>query len=156
MGLDMYLTKKIYIGAIYDHRNVEASVEIKVNGNVIKINPKKISEISERAAYWRKANHIHRWFVENVQDGEDDCRDYEVTITQLKELVALCEEVLEKKDNAFSEANLPTEEGFFFGDTEYGTYYYECCEETIQMLNEALEGVFENDYEVSFEYHSSW
>jgi hypothetical protein len=156
MGLDMYLTKKIYIGANYEHRNVEANVDIKVNGNVIKINPKKISEIHERAAYWRKANHIHRWFVENVQDGEDDCGDYEVTITKLKELVALCEQVLEKKDNAFSEANLPTQAGFFFGGTEYGEYYYEDVADTIQMLNEALEGVFENDYEVSFEYQSSW
>ena len=45
MGLDMYLTKKIYIGANYEHRNVEANVDIKVNGNVININPKKISYI---------------------------------------------------------------------------------------------------------------
>ena len=156
MGLDMYLTKKIYIGANYEHRNVEANVDIKVNGNVIKINPKKISEIHERAAYWRKANHIHRWFVENVQNGEDDCGDYDVTITKLKELVALCEQVLEKKDNAFSEANLPTQAGFFFGYTEYSDYYYEDVADTIKMLNEALEGVFENDYEVSFEYNSSW
>jgi hypothetical protein len=22
--------------------------------------------------YWRKANAIHRWFVEHVQDGNDD------------------------------------------------------------------------------------
>jgi hypothetical protein len=156
MGLDMYLTKKIYIGAHYDHRNVEASVEIKVNGNVININPKKISYIHEEAAYWRKANHIHQWFVDNVQDGEDDCGNYEVTISQLKELIALCEEVLEKKDNAFSDANLPTQEGFFFGDTEYSDYYYEDVADTIKMLSEAIEGVFENDYEVSFEYQSSW
>jgi hypothetical protein len=156
MGLDMYLTKKIYIGAHYDYRNVEASVEIKVNGNVINIKPKMISEIHERAAYWRKANHIHKWFVDNIQDGEDDCGDYEVTITQLKKLIALCEQVLEKKDNAFSEANLPTQAGFFFGDTEYSEYYYKDVADTIQMLNEAMEGVFENDYEVSFEYYSSW
>ena len=152
----MFLSKKIYIGAIYDHRNVEASVDIKINGNVININPKKISYIHEEAAYWRNANHIHQWFVDNVQDGEDDCGNYEVTISQLKELIALCEQVLEKKDNAFSDANLPTQEGFFFGDTEYRDYIYEDCADTIKMLNEALEGVFENDYEVSFEYHSSW
>ena len=156
MGLDMYLTKKIYIGAHYDHRNVEASVEIKVNGNVININPKKISYILEEAAYWRKANHIHLWFVDNVQDGEDDCRNYDVTVTQLKELVVLCEQVLAKKDNAFSEANLPTQAGFFFGDTEYSEYYYEDVADTIKMLNEAMEGIDENDYNISFEYHSSW
>ena len=156
MGLDMYLTKKIYIGANYEHRNVEANVDIKVNGNAININPKKISEIHESAAYWRKANHIHQWFVDNVQNGEDDCGYYDVSITRLNELVAICEQVLEKKDNAFSEANLPTQAGFFFGDTEYSEYYYKDVADTIQMLNEAMEGVNENDYEVSFEYQSSW
>jgi hypothetical protein len=156
MGLDMFLTKKIYIGSNYEHRNVEANIDIKIKGNAININPKKISYILEEAAYWRKANHIHQWFVDNVQDGEDDCGDYNVTITKLKELVALCEEVLAKRDDAFSEANLPTQAGFFFGDTEYGEYYYEDVADTIQMLNEAMEGVNENEYEVSFEYHSSW
>ena len=24
-------------------------------------------------AYWRKANQIHAWFVDNVQQGNDDC-----------------------------------------------------------------------------------
>jgi hypothetical protein len=156
MGLDMYLTKKIYIGSKYEHRNVEANVDIKVNGNVININPKKISYILEEAAYWRKANHIHLWFVENVQDGEDDCGDYDVSITRLNELVAICEQVLAKKDNAFSEANLPTQAGFFFGDTEYSEYYYEDVADTIKMLNGAMEGIDENDYNISFEYHSSW
>ena len=156
MGLDMYLSKKIFIGSNYEHRNVEANVDIKVDGNVININTKKISYILEEAVYWRKANHIHQWFVDNVQDGEDDCKDYKVSVAQLKGLVALCEEVLAKKDDAFNEANLPTQEGFFFGDTEYGEHYYECCADTIKMLNEALEGVNENAYEVSFEYQSSW
>ena len=31
------------------------------------------SRIIEQVGYWRKANQIHNWFVENVQDGEDDC-----------------------------------------------------------------------------------
>ena len=26
-------------------------------------------------ASWRKANAIHKWFVDNVQDGVDDCGD---------------------------------------------------------------------------------
>ena len=25
-------------------------------------------------AYWRKANAIHSWFVENCQDGVDECQ----------------------------------------------------------------------------------
>lgn len=35
----------------------------------------KIKIIYE-VAYWRKANHIHNWFVQNIQDGIDDLLDY--------------------------------------------------------------------------------
>jgi hypothetical protein len=30
--------------------------------------------IFAQAAYWRKANAVHQWFVHTVQEGEDDCR----------------------------------------------------------------------------------
>ncbi|RLB83158.1 MAG: hypothetical protein DRH15_05655, partial [Deltaproteobacteria bacterium] len=46
--------------------------------------------------YWRKANAIHRWFVENVQDGNDDCERYYVPREKLKELKDLCQEVIKK------------------------------------------------------------
>lgn len=49
---------------------------------------------TKEIGYWRKANAIHRWFVENVQNGEDDCRDYFVTKEQLTELLNLVNQVL--------------------------------------------------------------
>lgn len=156
MGLDMFLTKRHYIGSNYEHRNVKAKIDIKVNKKKVNINPNKISYIHEEAAYWRKANHIHLWFVDNCQGGEDDCRDADVSVAKLKELIALCKEVLEKKNEAFSEANLPTQSGFFFGDTEYSIYYYSAIEDTINMLTEAIADVDENDYSIDFIYHSSW
>ena len=156
MGLDMYLSKKSYIGANYEHRNVDLKIDVKIGDKEIKINPKKVSYILEEAAYWRKANHIHAWFVENCQGGEDDCREADVSLAKLKELIALCKEVFEKKDDAFSEANLPTQRGFFFGGTEYGEYYYSAIEDTINMLTEAIADVDENDYSIDFLYSSSW
>ena len=46
--------------------------------------------------YWRKANAIHAWFVDNVQDGEDDCEFHrEVTKEDLAELRDACANVLE-------------------------------------------------------------
>lgn len=52
--------------------------------------------IMEDVGYWRKANHIHRWFVENVQNGVDDQRVYEVTKEQLEDLMCVCRTVAEK------------------------------------------------------------
>ena len=32
MGLDMYLTKRVYVGANYEFRNVTGKINIKING----------------------------------------------------------------------------------------------------------------------------
>ena len=48
----------------------------------------------EKVGYWRKANQVHKWFVDNVQDGDDDCGTYPVTREQLEELLEKCEYIL--------------------------------------------------------------
>jgi hypothetical protein len=44
---------------------------------------------------WRKENHIHAWFVHNVQGGEDRCEDAIVSKEKLAEFVRLCNEIVE-------------------------------------------------------------
>ena len=51
--------------------------------------------ITEEVGYWRKANAIHRWFVDVVQHGEDDCKLYEVSKEQLEELLKKCKLIKE-------------------------------------------------------------
>ena len=99
--------------------------------------------------YWRKSNQIHNWFVENVQDGEDNCSAYYVTREQLETLKGLCVEVLANK--SLAEDLLPTGAGFFFGSTTYDEYYYGDLEETIKIIDRCLASKFD-----SFEYQSSW
>lgn len=45
-------------------------------------------------AYWRKANEIHKWFVDNVQNGENDCGSYILTKENLQDLLSLVTDVL--------------------------------------------------------------
>jgi len=128
MGLDMYLDKVIFVGAEFDHRKVDAVVDIKIGDKIVKVNPSKISTIHERACYWRKANAIHKWFVDNVQGGDDNCGTYWVSIEHLEHLLGIVNEVLE--DHSKAEELLPTEGGFFFGDTAYDEWYFEGLEYT--------------------------
>ena len=44
--------------------------------------------------YWRKANQIHNWFVQNCQNGVDDGGRYVITVDDLKTLKELCEKIL--------------------------------------------------------------
>jgi hypothetical protein len=53
----------------------------------------KDTNTEKEVGYWRKANAIHGWFVNNVQKGIDDCKEYPVTIRQLKALLSTCKEV---------------------------------------------------------------
>lgn len=112
--------------------------------------------IWEEIGYWRKANHIHKWFVDHVQGGEDDCEKYEVTKSNLLDLKTVCEEVLslKGKDEGRIEEILPTTSGFFFGGTEYDEYYFSDVEATIEIINKVLETTdFEKELVV---YEASW
>lgn len=157
MGLDMYLTKKTYLGTQWEHRGVTAEITVKSEGKTVYagINPHAIEEVTESAMYWRKANHIHKWFVENVQNGEDDCGTYPVTLDQLKDLRDLCEEAINNREKAHE--ILPTQEGFFFGSQVYDKYYFE---DTITTYND-LRKIIDNYpsgtlFYVDYYYTSSW
>lgn len=88
-------------------------------------------------ASWRKANAIHKWFVDNVQDGVDDCGQYKVTKEHLIQLHNTCNNVL--ADPNLAEQLLPTQGGFFFGETNYGMNYTSDLEYTTREINHILE-----------------
>lgn len=154
MGLDMYLTKNTYVGAEYEHRNVKAKIEITVDGKPLNVDVSKISSISERIGYWRKANAIHNWFVTNVQDGVDECQESEVSLKQLTTLRDECKKVLEFKDKA--DEIMPSQGGFFFGGTDYDEWYFQDMEYTVEILDKVISETTEDDYEITFFYQSSW
>jgi hypothetical protein len=149
MGLDMYLNKKTYVQ--YWEHNGDNNYEVTVTkaGQPAGIDGRKVKYVIEEAGYWRKANQIHQWFVDNVQDGVDNCGEYYVSADKLRELLALCKAV--ENQPAVAEEVLPTASGFFFGGTEYDEWYYKDIENTIQILNEALA-----DTNGEYYYSSSW
>jgi hypothetical protein len=150
MGLDMYLAKKTYVKN-WDHQEKHHKITVEYDGKIrTDIKPERISYIVEDIMYWRKENAIHAWFVENCQEGEDDCRESYVTAEDLTKLADLCDLVLESKDGEL----LPTQGGFFFGGTEYDEYYFEAIEETAKVLREELNSNTE-EYPTYY-YHSSW
>lgn len=139
MGLDMYL----YTNSKRCKRQAEVLMDDI---------EKRIYAKSGIAIYWRKANAIHKWFVDHVQDGEDDCKFYPVEVEQLLELHATCGKVLEAsklvkgkqfagkklvdgelvsvyedgmviEDATVANELLPSQEGFFFGSQDYDEWY---------------------------------
>lgn len=155
MGLDMYLTAKKYLWSDADKElsakineaiGVEPDFEKRFNGSSL-----VAKEISLDAMYWRKANAIHGWFVNVVQYGEDDCKEYEVDREQLETLRDLCKDILEHPDDE-RETDLEPTEGFFFGSYKKDEWYYEDLKNTVEGLDKVL--ALPDEY--SFHYQASW
>lgn len=120
------------------------------------------------AISWRKANQIHKWFVDNVQNGNDDCGSYDVSVETLVRLHDTCKEVLEStklvdgtvtngytlgkdgwepitevgqvlEDSTVAKKLLPTKSGSFFGSTDYDQWYWWDLEYTVQKLGKLID-----------------
>jgi len=164
MGLDMYLEARKYVSKVdwkaskeagYPEQNIlNAEYE-----SLIKFLPKEVDEFGETSGikisatigYWRKANSIHQWFIDNCAGGEDDCSPIHVYWGKLVELRAVVEEVLENPETASK--HLPTASGFFFGSTEYDEYYISDLKRTILIIDKAL-SLPEDEYDII--YQASW
>jgi hypothetical protein len=178
MGLDMYLykSKKVEGWTAKDYRKVEnltyemdKKIDIKTLENAIKylkeitylpnleqidlkVKNNKCYLFLEQVGYWRKANAIHRWFVKNIQDGMDECDYFFVTKEHLENLMTDCDKVL---NNILECKNvLPTQDGFFFGSSDYDLYYIENIKSTYELCSKLLKQIDFN-HEVLL-YQSSW
>lgn len=147
MGLDMYLTAKRYI---YDFDDEGKALREQLES--FKVNGMEVKELSYRAGYWRKANAIHRWFVDNVQEGSDNCGECLVTTEQLERLLELVNEVLRNRDKA--DDLLPTHNGFFFGSLIYDEGYFDDLIQTKAIIENVLALDNFNRYDIY--YSSSW
>ena len=162
MGLDMYLylrkseyhcggswhTEEERKKAKYPKELESFEEEIKqVNFPSLEVNK------DYQVGYWRKANAIHSWFVENCAEGVDNCQDIYVSPKKAQILLDKCNEVLANR--SLAESELPTQDGFFFGTQEYDDWYYQNIEYTKHILEKVLEFVKHNNkYRII--YCASW
>ena len=157
MGLDQYLYANKNIGSA-EWRGAEENKQFSEVLNamdatrMIEKADFPHASISIEVAYWRKANQIHGWFVKNVQDGDDDCREYYVDRDRVRELLATCQAVMQDRSKA--ETLLPPTRGFFFGSDGFDEWYWKDIENTIDMLSYVLDNVDTSEW--SLYYRSSW
>jgi hypothetical protein len=149
MGLDMYLTANKYLSQ-HDEEGSKTSEKINEILGLEKTDF-NVKSVRVEAMYWRKANAIHSWFVRNVQGGDDNCQEHDVSREDLIKLLAVCNHVIQFKEKA--EKLLPIMEGFFFGGNEYDDWYFDDVAKTIDGINQIIK-TFDDTY--WFSYQSSW
>jgi hypothetical protein len=191
MGLDMFLyrTKKVDGLEVEDYEKVDIAVsninDVKEFVNIEKaiepdeFNPaynelnecvkqrgKSFSWLSifEDIGYWRKANQIHNFFVQECQDGIDECQYSMVSKEALEDLLERCKRAMKLKkvylndgiikDGEGLETFLPTSSGFFFGGTEFNEWYFEDVAETKKLITKVLK---DTDFDTQIIlYRASW
>lgn len=170
MGLDMYLHEVAYISRYsglaesMERYKVEFEKADRIldEAGLFKHNVDGGVYVKSVVGYWRKANMVHQWFVDNCAEGTDDCRAVYVEDEKLTRLRDLCAMLLEKRSPSQAAAFLPTAEGFFFGGTDIDEWYWRDLEDTVQIIDTALANRLKEDIEGQvfnashFEYEASW
>jgi hypothetical protein len=152
MGLDMYLTKETYVKN-WDFVADKFEVIVNKNGEPMKgVDPSKIKNIEEDAGYWRKFNALHNWFVQNLQEGVDDCGKYYVSKDKVQQILSILKEI--DQDNSKAEELLPTTNGFFFGGADYDEWYFKDIKYSIDIFEQVLKNIGTGSHD--YYYQSSW
>ena len=138
----------------------------------------------KEAAYWRKANAIHKWFEDNCAYGEfENGSSCWVPKEDLIKLRDLCKKIMKEcpltegrvqngsrlvngewqpiyedgkvmTNPEIAQELLPCQDGFFFGSQRYDQWYYEDLESTVEQINKILENT---DFESEhIEYTANW
>lgn len=186
MGLDMYLNKKTYVQNWSHHKNSDKhTVTVKKAGKIRNdIKPERVTNVTEQVAYWRKFNALHGWFVNELNEGVDDCSPIHVTRENFIELLSILKNVQNVINNSkkvtkvltdWNNENydynvyecgdkinelLPPRQGFFFGGYEIDDYYKQEVDRTIVIIEEVLKEIEEGDihgiHSSDYYYEASW
>jgi len=183
MGLDMYLEASYSTRAYerptdQDYADMREGKEVKVQRSMeledaiaaIGFEDAPIDHAYNYFQYvfpiitWRKANAIHKFFVDEVQKGNDNCERHYVSREDLEELLNRIKLILAIETPVAREMKaeelLPTDiEGCFFGSKEYDDWYYQDLKRTKDILEKVFE--YEENAEAgkcfdNFYYQSSW
>ena len=169
MGLDMYLEiRKNEYRSKY-HQDNGSDLALEYPKDITEFIPNQTDlrisrQTNYEVGYWRKANHIHNWFIQNCAYKDecgnpiDDCRPIEITVDKLEKLLDDCKKVL--SDHSLASSILPTQSGFFFGSTRYDEDYFGEIERTIEIIEPVLKFAKHKleieDYVWEVYYQASW
>ena len=141
MGLDMYLMRS-------NREEADGWENLKTAERTCSMDQNPWFEVG----YWRKANQIREWFVNNCDYPENgNCEEVEVTKEDLEKLADTCRKVL--ANHALAEELLPCKEGFFFGRYDYDEYYFLQLEDTVGICKDVIHNT---DWEKEKVIYTDW
>jgi len=138
MGLDMYLSEERYFSN-YDHAEEKErarahSVALAAGFDPALLDRNGSVTAAVNIAYWRKAHWLHEWFVNNIQNGEDNCGSHSVELEHLKEILDGCRAIMVFRATASIADAEECMNDSFPCQYPHGEWIWESVQDTIDQL----------------------
>ena len=107
---------------------------------------------TKEIGYFRKVNFLIPFFKSQLGREIPNLRKVTIDKEDAEELLRRCSAVLD--DHSKAEELLPTQEGFFFGNTDYDDYYFKDVERVRDYVKDTLLPEFDkldSDESIQFE-----
>ena len=155
MGLDVYISKKIFIGAMYRSCGITGEIRLFRHGREIPVVLENVSYIIEQIYHGRKTWWLLEWLNgELPEELSGNGEDHEISREVLSRLCRDCAEVLRHKDaqdfNAVWKEHLGCQVNEDLDEESKGILLQD-----IQELKEGLERAL-GDEDVTFMVSASW
>jgi len=94
MGLDIYLSKKIFIGAMFISRGITGSVSLFSRGKKIPVKLERLAYVIEDIYHGRKTHWLHHWLDIELPECLGNAEDQEISKGLMDRLHQACVDVL--------------------------------------------------------------
>lgn len=141
MGLDIYFNKtkrtewKHFQNELSDYENLPKGEQNEGNNPYDDFKPEEIG-------YFRKVNFLMSFF-----DYDGNCEYKEIAKCELEDLRDACAEIskMEPINKERCAELLPTQSGFFFGNTDYDQWYFNDVKEVFEWVDGVLDHLADDE-----------
>ena len=94
MGLDIYLSKKTFIGAMFDSRGISGSISLFKRGKKIPVRLERLTYVIEDIYHGSKTHWLYHWLEIELPESLGNAEEQEISEPLMDRLHDACVDVL--------------------------------------------------------------
>ena len=102
MGLDIYFSKKTFIGAMFRSSGISGIISLTKRGKPIPIKAERLAYVEEDIFHGRKTYWLLEWLNQELPESLSNAEEQEIGDDILARLHEACTEVLALRDNRYA------------------------------------------------------
>ena len=99
MGLDIYISKKTFIGAMFHASGIGGVISITKRGNQIPIKLQRVAYVIENIYHGSKTHWLHNWLNRELPEELMNAKGCEISEDVMDRLHRVCIEILEHRNS---------------------------------------------------------